>query len=103
VGLLWVSRRDPDAAPAAAVPPPTAKPATLAPAPAATASRPAARPAPAAHDTRPAADPRADALRSILDTVLSEAQKAGAHPPDSAGASGQPRGKGKAHGKGKKH
>jgi eukaryotic-like serine/threonine-protein kinase len=100
LGLLWMSGRGPDAAPEAAVTRPAARPAALAPSAPAPAPRPVVRTAPPAP---PRTDPRIDQLKSVLDKVLAEGRKVedksqpGDDPPPRAG------GRGKGHGKGKKH
>jgi serine/threonine-protein kinase len=103
LGLVWLSLRAPDSpASSAAAPAPAApRPAAALPPAAPPATRPAARPTAPPRDTR-AGDPRLDQLKSVLDKVLDDVK-----PPDrseEAGASrpGNP-GRGKGHGKGKKH
>jgi eukaryotic-like serine/threonine-protein kinase len=100
LGLLWLSLRGPDAAPEAAVTRPAARPAALAPSAPAPSPRPVVR---TATPAPPRTDPRIDQLKSVLDKVLAEGRKVedrsqqGDDPPPRAG------GRGKGHGKGKKH
>ena len=107
-GLLWFTRRGPDAAPAAVVAPSTSKPAALAPALPTATARPPARPLPSprdTRDTRTATDPRIDQLRGVLEKVLEQGTKAQDRSPggEAAPAGHGQQGRGKSHGKGKKH
>jgi serine/threonine-protein kinase len=94
MGLLWLSRDRPEAAPEAALAPARARPAILAPSATIPAPRPAARPT-----------PRVDQLKSILAKVLEEGRKADerSRDGDAAPAGHSEKGRGKARGKGKKH
>jgi hypothetical protein len=106
LGLIWMSGRRPDTAPEAAVAPAAARPAALAPSAPAPTLRPVARttpPLPRATAAPPRTEPAIDQLKSVLQKVWEEGKKAEERSRQGDDPPARPGGRGKGHGKGKKH